>query len=370
VVTADGGAPLAQAWVCAYRIDDEFLEERCSHTAADGLYAIKALAAGKYKVEFWSESTEPSYAGEYYDDKPTWEDADEVEVEEATAVAGIDAELAEGAIIEGEIRAASLGAPVEHAIACAWSVISTAPGGCAQTRADGTYVLSGLPAGEYKVSFTPTSSTYNLLGQFYDHEPSFAQADPFSVSGGATKMGIDADLEPGAEIQGTVYSAASGSPLSKIIVCAFFFEEIEEEWLLSTCTATTRSGGYSLAGLWYDAYRVSFSADEREIFGAGRREEDGYFAQYFDGKPTLAAADSLDLTAPQVRSGVDGYLQPKPGASVPTPPSVAPVLVTMKPHRKQLHCRPGFRRRKVAGKPRCVRIHKHPRRHRGHRKEA
>lgn len=369
-VTAEGGAPLAQAWVCAYRVDGESFEQRCVQTDGDGHYALKGLAGGRYKVEFWSEATGPSYVGEYYDDKVSWEEADEVEVQEGTAATGIDAELAEGAIVEGEVRAASLGGPVKEAVACAASVTGMGLAGCAETESDGTYLLPGLPTGEYKIIFFPNSSQYNLLDQYYDHEPSFALADPISVSGGETWAGIDADLEPGAEIQGTVYSAASGSPLSKITVCAFFFEGSEEQWLPLTCTATTGNGKYSFMALRSEAYRVSFSVDQNEIFGVGRHEEDGYFAQYFDHSPTLAAADSLALNAPEVRNGVDGYLQPKFGVSSPSSPPSAPVLVSMRPHRKPQHCRPGFRRRQIAGKRRCVKIHKHRRRHHGHHKVA
>lgn len=369
-VSAEGDAPLAGVWVCAYLAQSEEFEENCDFTGSDGTYAIQGLKAGDYKVEFWSEATEPSYVGEFYNDEEFWEEADEVEVEEGVAATGIDAELATGATIEGEVRAASLGGPLGQAaaIVCAQRH-SGETVGCALTRSDGTYVLPGLPAEGYKVQFVPASNIYNLLNQFYDHKSEWVEADTLDVVAGETKTDVDADLEPGAEIKGTVYSAASGSPVAGVSACALFYEGILEAWLPAHCVPTSSSGAYELFALWSDSYRVVFSADFNELFGEGPRREDGYFAQYFDGKPTLAAADPLPLDAPEVMTGIDGHLQPKPTASTATP-LVAPQAIASpkRSRRVPLRCRPGFRKKRVAGKKRCVKVHKHGRHHRKHGK--
>jgi hypothetical protein len=370
-ITGPGATPLAEVWACAYLAQAEEFEETCDFTASDGVYAIKGLKAGDYKVEFWPEATEPSYVGEFYDDKSFWDEADEVEVEEGVATTGIDAELAEGATIEGEVRATLLGGPVGFADAVVCAHVSTGEAeGCAQTLSDGSYVLPGLPAGEYKIQFVPAAS-YNLLNQFYDHKAEYAEAETLTVAAGEAKTGVDADLETGSEIHGTVYSATTGSPLPKIRVCALFFETVLEAWWPRICVPTLSNGQYELYSLWSDNYKVVFSADYNEIFGEGPREEDGYFTQYFDGKSSLGAADLLALTPPEVRAGVDGHLQPKPTASFPAPPFAPPAIAAPRPRRKApLRCRPGFRKKMVSGKRRCVKIHKHKRHRRGHRKSA
>lgn len=368
-ITAEGGAPLAEVWACAYLAQSEEFEENCVFTGTDGLYAIHGLEAGEYKVEFWPEATEPSYVGEYYDDKPFWEEADEVEVDEGVATPDIDAELAEGATIEGEVRAASQGGSLGEAAAvvCAQRP-SGEPVGCALTRSDGTYVLSSLPADEYKVQFTPASDTYNLLNQFYDHKSTFAEADPLVVAAGETKTAIDADLEAGAEIHGTVYSAVNGTPLAKVPVCALFSEEVGE-WFPIECVPTSGAGTYRLWGLPSDAYKVVFSPEFKEFFfeEVSEHEDDGYFKQYFDRKPTLAEANPLEITAPEIRTGIDGFLQPEHPVSLPATPTVKSVIASARsPHRARLRCRPGFRKKKVSGKQRCVKVHKrkHKRHHR------
>ena len=361
---------MAGASVCAYRTDDESFEERCAGTDGDGHYALNGLAGGAYKIEFWSEATEPSYAGEYYDDKSTWEEADEVEVNEAATVTGVDAELAEGATIEGEVRAPSLGRPLEEwdALVCAFQS-SLEVSGCAPTRAGGLYTLSGLPAGEYKIQFLPGS--YNLLNQFYDHRSEWAEADSLALARGETETEVDADLEPGAEIRGAVKSADSGASLAGIPVCVLFQESALEEWWPLECEPTTGNGSYRLFGLDSDSYKVVFSPEFKDFFGesVGEEEDDGYFTRYYDEKTTLAAADQLVLTAPEVRGDVDARLLPESRTSMSVTPA-PPLLVTTRPQRKPSHCRPGFRRRKVAGKRRCVKIHKHRRHRRGHHKAA
>jgi hypothetical protein len=366
-VAAEGGAPLAEVWACAYLAQSEEFEEHCDFTGSDGLYAIKGLKAGDYKIEFWSEATEPSYVGEFYDDKSFWEEAAEVEVKAGVATVGINAELAEGAMIEGEVRGL-LARPVGNADAVVCATLPTGePEGCALTRSDGTYALPGLPAGKYQVHFTPAFSS-NLLNQSYDHKSDSVEADVLTVAAGETKMGIDADLEAGAEIHGTVYSAATGVPLPEVPVCALFYEAVLAMWFPRVCVPTSSTGGYRLYSLFMAPYKVVFSPEYKEFFGedVSEHEDDGYFKQYFNNKPTLAEADLLALTPPEIRTGVDGHLQPEHSVTSLAAPIVPPAIVLPR-HRHKIHlrCRPGFRKKKVGGKRRCVKVHKH-RRHRSH----
>ncbi len=362
-ITGPGSTPIAEVWACAYLAQSEELEEICDFTGGDGLYSIPGLKAGDYKVEFWPESTEPSYVGEFYDDKPFWEEADEVEVKEGVVTPGIDARLAEAATIKGQIDAASVGGPVEDALVCV-QLLTGESVGCALGRPDGSYTLPGVPAGEYKIQFVPAFPRYNLLNQFYDHRSSFAEADALAVTAGETKTGIDADLEAGAEIHGTVYSAMSGQPVSGVLVCVLF---AEEGWLRE-CVPTSSTGNFALVALNTNSYKVVFSPELKEFFGEEvfEGEKDGYLKQYFKDKPTLAAADPLALVAPEVRTGIDGHIQPEHTVSLPLAPAISPVIANPVARRMvRRRCRPGFRKKKVAGKRRCVKVHKHH--HRGHR---
>jgi len=250
---------------------------------------------------------------------------------------------------------------------------ASGPMGCAMTRKDGSYTLSGLPAGEYRIGFVPAAFIYNLLNQFYDHKSEPAEADLLAIAAGETKTGIDADLEAGAEIHGTVYSATTETPLSRVGVCALFFEEVLATWFPKECVPTSASGRYKLLALPTDSYKVVFSPEFKEFgFEEEEGEDDGFFTQYFDRKSTLAEANLLTLTAPQVRAGIDGFLQPEhPVVGTPAVTIGKPETVNARAHRARPHCRPGFRKRKVNGK-RCIKVHKrkHKRHHRRHRGSA
>jgi hypothetical protein len=270
---------------------------------------------------------------------------------------------AEPGSIEGEVRAASVSEPPKTLV-CA-QLPTGKPEGCTSTLPDGTYLLPGLPPGDYKVQFIPAGSLYNLLNQFYDHESRFADADVLSLAAGETKTGIDADLEAGAEIRGTVYSAATGAPLQEVPVCALFVEEGGQEWRPKECVSTSSGGDYTLRSLPSTAYKVVFSLEFKDLFGGGEPEgeDDGYFTQFFNQKTTLAAADPLFLTAPEVRTGIDAHLVPKAG--FPAPRLLLANLSGRPPGRKRKHCRPGLKLKRIAGKWHCVKPHKHrPRQHR------
>lgn len=374
-ITGPGGILINEAWACAYLVSGGEFEEGCDSAGGDGSYAIQGLKAGRYKVEFWSEATGPAYVGEFYNDKRFWEEADEVEVQEGSAATGIDAELAEAATIEGTVDAASLDGPVEYALICAQLPTGESVG-CEKDRPDGSFALAGLPAGEYKIQFIPAFNLYNLLNQFYDRKSTWAEADLLSLAAGETKTGIDADMEAGAEIHGTVYSAATGSQLSGVEVCALFMEEAEGGWWPARCFRTSSTGSYALFGLWTDSYKVAFSPELKEFFGeeAPEQEDDGYFKQYFDNKPTLAEADLVPLVAPEVRTGINGHIQPEhpesqhPESLLPAPLTSAGIATTKRRHKAARHCRAGFRKEKVRGKRRCIRVHKHKQPHRNVRR--
>src|SRR5262249_56401460 len=80
----------------------------------------------------------------------------------------------------------------------------------AETSKTGRYVIEGLPAGRYAMSFGPGCN--NNGNYLYHNDP-----HPVRVELGST-VREDAVLKPGAIITGRVTSAATGQPLSGICV--------------------------------------------------------------------------------------------------------------------------------------------------------
>lgn len=348
--------PVEEVEVCAWLIEGEE-GWKCTETDAAGKYALEELAAGEYAVEFWAPYL--GYATQFYDNETSREQADPVVVG-SEPVTGIDAALNPHPGIAGTVTRSSDGEPVGEVEVCAWPLnpqVEETFWECGYTKADGTYFIN-LEPGNYKVEFWPRGSGQNLALQFYDDKTRWSEADPVVVEPEERTGGIDAALEPGATISGTVSSAASGDGLEEIPVCSIDAPSGE----LLTCGWTAEDGSYSLPFLPGDQYKVVFSIDFGEWFGEPASEDDGFATQFWNNQTTLAAANEIPLATGQSAGGIDARL----GNSV-TPPVITPVTpVPPIAHPRRKHCRKGYVRKKVKGKVRCVKRHEHHR-HRHHR---
>jgi hypothetical protein len=352
--------------VCAYPLEFKEVPVKCDLTAVDGTYAIEDLEPAEYEVQFWPG--ELDYLTQYYDGKSSRSEADLVPVATG-AVTGIDAALQKSGAIEGKVTATFGGAAVPGVEVCAWKLdVDESEEGllrCTETAPEGTYFLPGLRSGEYKVEFFAVETDQEFAFQFYDRKSFWSEADSVAVTLGATVTGIDAELHPGAGISGTVYSAASGALLRQIIVCPL--DAAHAELLFWSCTETNSAGRYRIHGLPAGSYKVVFSPEFKEFFGEAlfEWENDGYPTQFYNGKPTLAAADTLSLPVGGGLSGVDARLGPP---AAPAAPVVSPPVVEKKHRVHRQPCKRGTKRKKVHGKVRCVRIRRHNHRHRhGHK---
>lgn len=317
----------------------------CTETAADGTYELAEVPVGEYELEFWP-------AGLAY------HRAHRVITVESGLDTTVNVQLQPASAISGTVKVAAGGAPVAEALVCAYGVEGTEETECAETTAEGKYSIVGLPTGKYKVKFWPFWLEQDFAYQYWNHQTLWSRASPISYTDGVTTSGIDADLEPGATIAGKVSSAASGGPLGEIIVCAV--DAPTSAGVL--CTATGNDGTYELPGLPVGDYKVAFSPEWSELFPGETDEPDGYPTQFYSGQTTLAAANVIHLTAWEVATGIDARLGTPPAAPAAT--AALPAPPTASPERKgSSRCRAGFRRKRVKGKSRCVKVH---RRHRHH----
>lgn len=321
--------------VCAQRFGEPEEGPKCELTGPGGTYSIEELEAGEYGVEFLPGDL--AYLG-----------AEEDVTVGSGPLAGVDAELTAAAVIAGTVTAA--GEPVEEAKVCARRLPDGRKGLCEFTDENGNYQIKFAAPGSFGVEFQAVGK---FATQYFDHKRHWREADPVTASAGTIRGGVDAGLEPGGEIRGSVLSSA-GTPLPEVVVCAIEAVAGEPE----TCDESGIFGQYALRPLATGSYKVGFSVElGREFFGEELflGEKDGFLTRFYDEQTTLAAASPIGLVAPGVVSGINADLVSSTPPPVLAPP--APAISTAV--RKFKRCGRGSKKLKIRGKQRCVKIHRH-----------
>ena len=146
-------------------------------TDSAGDYQIQGIPAGSYYKVFFSPTT--NHLTQWFNNKPGFNNktgfdaADWVTVTNDQTTANINAQFAPGGIISGQVTSSpGIGIPnVEVSIYDLNNNFIKVTG----TKSDGTYTIQGIPAGNYKVYFSPLSST-NYIFQWYTNPNSIPTA--------------------------------------------------------------------------------------------------------------------------------------------------------------------------------------------------
>ncbi|MCA1711296.1 MAG: carboxypeptidase regulatory-like domain-containing protein [Actinobacteria bacterium] len=290
IVTSDqGAAPLAG--ICVY-IDNG----TGSTTAADGTYTFTGLATGSYRVHFFDCRPDGVYVAEWYNNA-SYQNATLVSVTAGQAVTGINAGLALGGAIAGTVVS-----DTDHAAIADVCVFASNTDFGVGTRPDGTYRLSGIPAGTTTVHFFPCPNTTDSratqhVGEWYDNVATQQMATPVTVTAGATVGSINASLSTGSTLTGTVTDRASLAPLAGECVNAF---TNNGSWTYAY--GTTRADGTYTLVLPAGSYVVSFS-DCNDLDGYD------YLDQYWQDTPSYSAATLVVVpTGGGTASGINAAL--------------------------------------------------------------
>jgi hypothetical protein len=220
---------------------------------AEGKYAIKGLEGGSYLVS----AVHAGYVSQWYDSVATRREATAVEVLASQAATGIDFVLSKVTplprSISGLVVDDSTSLPIQNALILAIPVRSFHRPRKALSAEDGTYLLSGLPAGSYVLLV----DARGYKGEFYDNVRSWKEAKAIEVIEGQEVTGIDIGLAPqlrGAyQIAGKVVDAG-GAPVEGALVTL----TAEGENVASMITA--EDGDYCFDGIPADSYALTASA--------------------------------------------------------------------------------------------------------------
>ncbi len=292
VTSAATKAAIAGIEVCASPEGDEGESEgECAATASNGEYTVSGLATGGYKVEFLGSG---NYLAQYYSDKSSFYEADAVAITAGETKHEINAAMQIGGQITGTVTSAATKAAIAGVQVCVYPTGEEFSEQCAPpTSSNGEYTVSGLATGSYKVEFSARNGGGNYVRQYYSEQSARSEAEVVTVEAGETKHEINAAMQIGGQITGTVTSAATKAAIAGVQVCAFT-EGGEEE-----CATTNSSGEYIVSGLATGSYKVEFSARN----GGGN-----YLRQYYNGKSSYAEAEGVAVTAGETKHEINAAM--------------------------------------------------------------
>ena len=217
---------------------------------------------------------------EWYDNKSSWNDADPVTLTKAQDTT-IDVELEKASHIVGTVTDPQ-GNPVSA------DVRAYAEGSSYSdyTAGDGTYDITGLRQGSYRLRITPTEPS-PLIREWWNNQRDEFDADPI-VLGADDSFTADMTLDAGAALTGTVVDDQD-NPVEGVIVRATGAE--------SEKTLTAADGTYRLAGLEPGDYRVRF------------KPQGNLALQWFEGAESETDATQLTVAAGETATDIDARLR-------------------------------------------------------------
>jgi RHS repeat-associated protein len=303
--TVSGGnpsSPLAEIRACAFATSEPGegppgaggigWSENCASTDSAGEYELAGLASGEYVVEFQTPSGSPlNYLSQYYDGKSSYAEAEILHLTAGTTTGDIDATLGTGGEITGRVISTVNGAGIAGIEVCGYP-LTEGRDNCALTDATGAYTVAGLSTGSYHVEFSvPSESSLNYVRQYFGEGVGGGSSEAVTVTAGAVTPSVDASMQPGATLGGTVVAASTKEPLAGVEVCA-------QGPRGYYCKTTDATGGYTIASLPAGNYTVHFAAVA------------GFAAQFWKEGATFAEEQSVEVAATASVTGIDAELQP------------------------------------------------------------
>jgi 5-hydroxyisourate hydrolase-like protein (transthyretin family) len=313
VTDSDTGLPVKDIFVEVLDLNGQRAET--ATTQADGTYQTETtLPSGSYKVRFNADERFAScaYVTAYYNNKPTEDNANLVNVSAPNTVDHIDAALARGSIIFGKVTDANTSAPITNGSILIYDATGSIVMFGRTSFLGGYRSETGLPSGTYRVKFTDYDGGY--IDEFYDNKSSLATANPVTITAPNDLTGIDFALGKGGLISGHVTAIDSGAPFTNGYVEVYDDDgnQVGNGYLQADGSYTVEDG---LASGSYRVAVVPFGGGELGLASAARvhgltapadtGQSRGYITTFYQGTAARSAATAVPVSAPDTTSGID-----------------------------------------------------------------
>jgi hypothetical protein len=298
-VTDSHGQPIGELWVEALDYTTGMFANG-TQTEANGVYNLAGLSTGSYRVHACASCGESGFVDKFYDGKTSWDLANPVTVVAPGTTTGINFTLAAGTSISGHVYGwdsntngyiALAGANInaENALTnfgCGW----------AQSEANGSYTLSGLEPGSYRVR----AERAPYKQQYYPNAMDWSQAQVFDVNIEMPRTGINFQLDLGGAITGTVTDQDTHLPITNAFVNAS--PTNGEPWGCGT-NMIGNDGSFTISGLPAGRYKV-------------RAQAAGYDEELYSEKTDWMEANEVNVAVGQTVNNVNFTLRKETGGTI------------------------------------------------------
>ncbi len=287
--------PLANVCVEIHNTDFNNYGYACTDEA--GKYTTSGVPSGDYYADFYD------YYGPYIRKTYGVSDANPFgtpfSVTAGENASGIDVDMIRGAQFKGTVTDAATGVPLSNICVSAIDEATSDyySSGLNCSGQDGKYTSAGVPTGSYDLEFDNFSGRY--VTQWYLNAPDQVSATALQASVGVDVTGVDAVMVLGGAVSGTV--TADGSPLTGI--CVTLYRSNGDFGGDGGCTDA--DGNYTSAQVAPGTYKVGFYDPNN-----------AYASEYYNDKPDVASADTVEVVAGDTTGGIDASLAAQSGGDL------------------------------------------------------
>ena len=198
VTAISNGAPVLDIAVSAYyTATGEWKFAGDAATGPDGTYVIGGLREGVHRIRFADPSITPTYLDEYYNNKVTLDEADDVYVTVGATTPNIDAALGGYGKVSGTVIASSGAVPLEDIYVDVYEPDGYGDWQLASfdtTDENGHYEAAGLVTRDYRIEFSDALNPDQFAAEFYSDKPDIWSGDAVHVELGLTTENVNAAL--------------------------------------------------------------------------------------------------------------------------------------------------------------------------------